>query len=143
MKTYSQKPAEVTRAWYHINADGLPLGRVATTAAQLLLGKAKVSFTPHVDGGDFVVITNAARVNLSGAKWEEAVFHYSGYPGGLRRTTHAQLVQTNPIKLVQLAVAGMVPSNKLKKGRLNRLKIYAAAEHEHSAQQPRTFEVTL
>lgn len=143
MKTFAQKPAEVTRSWYHIDAAGLPVGRLAVQAAQLLVGKAKPTFTPHVDGGDFVIITNAGQVQLSGGKLGEAVYHYSGYPGGLRTTTHAELMKTNPVKLVQLAVAGMVPTNKLKRSRLARLKIYAEGEHEHSAQQPKTVEVKL
>lgn len=143
MKTYQQKPAEVSRVWYHINAAGLPLGRIASEAAQILLGKAKVGFSPHVDAGDFVVITSAKSVTLSGRKSEEAVYHYSGYPGGLRRTTHAELIDTNPTKLVRLAVAGMVPNNRLKKGRLARLKIYADEQHEHAAQQPKAKEIKL
>lgn len=142
-KTYSQKTAEVSRTWYHVDAAGIPVGRLATTVAQLLLGKAKTTYTPHVDGGDYVIVTNASGVSLSGRKAEEFVYHYSGYPGGLRQTSHAQVMATNPAKLVKLAIAGMVPTNKLKRARMARLKIYASAEHEHMPQQPKTIEVKL
>lgn len=143
MKTFAQKPADVSRTWYHIDAAGLPVGRIAVAVAKLLVGKAKPTFTPHVDGGDFVVVTNASQMSLSGDKLGEAVHHYSGYPGGLRTTTHAKLMQTNPTKLLQLAISGMIPENKLKTARLTRLKIYAEGEHEHTAQQPKTIEVKI
>lgn len=142
-KTYSQKPAEVVRSWYHIDASGLPLGRVATRAAELLIGKRKPTFTPHVDGGDFVVITNASQLVLTGRKADEPIYRYSGYPGGLKSTPKGKLLAEHPDKLVQHAVAGMVPTNKLKTARMKRLKVYAEAEHEHAAQQPTTIEVKL
>lgn len=144
MKTYSQKPAEVTRSWYQIDAAGLPVGRVATQAAQLLVGKRKATFTPHVDGGDFVVITNAAKAVLTGRKGsQEMVYSYSGYPSGLKSTPKGKLLVKNPAKLIEHAVSGMVPTNKLKVNRMKRLKVYADAEHEHSAQQPKTIEVKI
>lgn len=144
MKTYSQKPTEVTRSWYHIDAAGLPLGRVSTVAAQLLAGKRKPTFTPHTDGGDFVVITNAGKIVLTGRKGQqESVYSYSGYPGGLKATTKGQLLTERADKLVMHAVNGMVPTNKLKSARMKRLKVYNGAEHEHAAQQPKTIEVKL
>jgi large subunit ribosomal protein L13 len=143
MKTFSQKPAEVTRTWYHIDASGLPLGRVATQAAQLLLGKRKTTFTPHVDGGDFVIITNASQVVLTGKKGDEQLHHYSGYPGGLKSVKKADLRVNNPKRLVEHAVYGMIPTNKLKTDRMKRLKVYPTDQHEHSAQQPTTIEVKL
>jgi len=142
-KTYSQKPAEVVRSWYHIDASGLPLGRVATRAAELLIGKRKPTFTPHVDGGDYVVITSASKIVLTGRKAAEPIYRYSGYPGGLKSTPKGKLLAERPDKLVQHAVSGMVPTNKLKTARMKRLKVYAEAEHEHSAQQPTTIEVKL
>ena len=129
--------ALAARRWYLIDARDKVLGRVASEAAQLLRGKGKPSFTPHVDCGDFVVIVNAEHVRLTGAK--ESGKHYyrhSGYPGGIRMQTAATLRRTHPERLLRLAVAGMLPKNRLGRKLATKLKIYPGAEHPHTAQQP-------
>jgi large subunit ribosomal protein L13 len=141
MKTYAQKPAEVTRVWYEVDASQIPVGRLATFVATLLTGKRKVTYTPHVDAGDYVVVINAAKTVLTGRKADESKYHYSGYPSGLKATTKGKLLADNPAKLVTLAVAGMVTTNKLKPARMQRLKVYAGPQHEHHAQQPQKVEV--
>jgi large subunit ribosomal protein L13 len=142
MKTYSQKPTEVKRHWYVLDASTATLGRVATTAASLLLGKGKPTVTPHTDGGDFVIIINAERVLTTGGKTDKKVYYrHSGYPGGLYSRTLKEQQQQDPTAVLYGAVRGMIPDNKLRKGRLERLKIYAGAEHQHSAQKPQTIAV--
>lgn len=142
MKTYSQKPAEVKRQWYVIDAASAPFGRVATTAASLLLGKGKSTVTPHVDGGDFVVIVNAAQLIATGDKdSKKTYFRHSGYPGGIYARSMREQRQLDPAKLLHHAVRGMLPDNKLRKARLERLKIYEGAEHNHAAQKPQ--EITV
>ena len=134
MKTYSAKATDITRAWYVIDASELPLGRIATRAASLLLGKAKPLYTKHVDCGDYVIIINAKDLVVTGNKPDEKFYHHhSGYPGGLRSIP---LSDKDPIAVLRHAVRGMLPDNKLRDGRLDRLKIYAAAEHKHDPQQP-------
>lgn len=139
-KTYSQKPADVSRQWYEIDASGMPLGRLATKVAALLTGKAKPTFTPHVDGGDYVVVINADKAVLTGRKGQEMHYRYSGYPGGITAVKKSELMDTNPAKAVEQAVAGMLPRNKLHKGRIARLRVFSGAEHGHSAQQPKKLE---
>jgi large subunit ribosomal protein L13 len=142
MKTYSQKPAEVQRNWYVINAATAPFGRVATTASSLLLGKGKPSFTPHVDGGDFVIIINAAQLVSTGDKeTKKTYFRHSGFPGGIYSRSLAQQRELDPTALLRHAVRGMLPDNKLRDGRLERLKIYEGAEHNHAAQKPQQMSV--
>ncbi len=137
MKTYSAKPTDVTRRWYVLDAAEVPLGRLATVAAQLLLGKGKPQFTSHIDCGDYVIVTNAQNLVVTGNK-EKAKMYYkhSNYPGGLRERRLEEQRALDPTKIVEHAIRGMLPVNKLRPGRLARLKIYAGAEHEHSAQQP-------
>lgn len=137
MKTFSQKPAEVERKWYVIDASSAPLGRVATKAASLLLGKGKPTVTSHVDGGDYVVIINADNLRVTGDKELKKVYYrHSGYPGGIYSRTMREQKVVNSASVIQKAVRGMLPDNKLRTARLARLKIYAAAEHAHMAQQP-------
>jgi large subunit ribosomal protein L13 len=139
MKTYSQKSTEVQRNWYLLDASTAPLGRVATLAASLLLGKGKPTVTSHVDGGDFVVIINAENVVTTGNKAEKKIYYrHSGYPGGLYSRTLKEQQQKDPTRILYQAVRGMLPDNKLRKGRLDRLKIYADAEHQHAPQKPKT-----
>lgn len=133
-KTFSQKPADVTRVWHVVDASQAPLGRVATEVATLLTGKGKPTFTPHVDGGDYVVVINAANLIVTGDKaGKKTYYKYSGFPGGLKET---KLDKQDPIKTVELAVRGMIPANKLRAGRMARLKVYTDDQHNHHAQKP-------
>lgn len=142
MKTYSQKPTEVTREWYVLDASTASFGRVATTAASLLLGKGKPTITPHTDGGDFVIILNTKNLVASGGKEEKKIYYrHSGFPGGLYSRTLAEQQQLDPTKAIYKAVRGMLPDNKLRPGRLERLKIYASSEHNHHAQKPTAISV--
>ena len=143
MRTYTPKPGEVTRHWHVIDATDVVLGRLASQVATLLRGKHKPRFAPHVDTGDFVVIINAEKVALTGAKLNQKMdYRHSGYPGGLRATSYTQLLETNPRRAVEKAVKGMLPHNTLGRAQLSKLKVYAGSEHPHAAQQPRPFEIT-
>ncbi len=137
MRTYSPRPADIERRWHVIDADGAVLGRVATEAARLLTGKHKPTWAPHVDGGDHVIVVNAARLDVSPRKAAEKRYHrHSGYPGGLRTTTLGDLLTRHPDRVVRLAVRGMLPKNRLGRRMLRRLRVYAGPEHPHAAQQP-------
>lgn len=137
MKTYSQKPTEVERKWYIIDASSASFGRIATRTASLLLGKGKPTVTPHTDGGDFVIIINAENVKATGNKQTDKVYYrHSNYPGGLYSRTMREQKEQDPTKLFYKAVRGMLPDNKLREQRLARLKIYAGSEHNHTAQKP-------
>lgn len=143
MKTYSAKPTDVTRKWYVIDASQAPLGRMATVAATLLTGKGKAQFTHHIDCGDFVIIINAKNLVVTGNKLEDKKYYkYSGFPSGLTTTALRDQIEKDPTRPVYKAIRGMLPVNKLRDGRLKRLKIYADAEHDHSAQKPETISVT-
>ena len=143
MRTYSPKAGEITRQWHVIDATDVVLGRLASHAAVLLRGKHKPTFAPHVDMGDFVIIINAEKVALSGAKREQKMdYRHSGYPGGLRATSYADLLETNPRRAVEKAVKGMLPHNKLGRQQIKKLKVYAGSEHPHAAQQPQPFQIT-
>jgi large subunit ribosomal protein L13 len=142
MKTYSQKPKEVRRQWYVIDAASAPFGRVATTAASLLIGKGKASFTPHVDGGDYVVIINAAQLVATGEKdANKTYYRHSGFPGGIYSRSLGEQRSQDSTSVLRRAVRGMLPDNKLRKERLERLKIYEGSEHNHTAQQPNKISV--
>jgi large subunit ribosomal protein L13 len=137
MKTYSAKPSDVTRAWYVIDASEAPLGRVATRVATLLTGKEKPMFTQHIDCGDYVVIVNAEKLVVTGDKMEKKMYYkHSNFPGGLKEATLAEKMAKDPTFALQRAIRGMLPVNKLRDGRLARLKVYAGAEHNHEAQKP-------
>jgi large subunit ribosomal protein L13 len=137
MKTYSQKPAEVERTWYVLDASETTLGRVSTTAASLLLGKGKPTITAHTDGGDFVVVINAANLKLTGGKeTKKAYYRHSGFPGGIYKRTLIEQKAKDPTSIIYKAVRGMLPDNKLRDGRLARLKIYEGEDHNHTAQKP-------
>lgn len=143
MRTYTPKPGDITREWHVIDATDVVLGRLASQAAQLLRGKHKPTFAPHVDTGDFVIIVNADKVALTGAKAEQKkAYRHSGFPGGLRSTTYAELLEKNPTQAVEKAIRGMLPKNSLGRQQLTKLKVYAGAEHPHAAQQPKPFEIT-
>ena len=145
MRTYTPTTvsAEAGRAWYVIDATDVVLGRLASQVATLLRGKHKPTFAPHVDGGDFVVVINADKVALTGSKREDKIaYSHSGYPGGLKATSYAQLLATRPERVVEKAVRGMLPRTSLGRAQLRKLKVYTGAEHPHGAQQPKTFEIT-
>lgn len=142
MKTYSAKPTDVTRKWYVIDASQAPLGRVATQIAKLLTGKDKPMFTQHIDVGDYVVVINAANVQVTGDKMDTKMYYrHSMYPGGLKEATMREKQAKDPTYAIFHAVRGMLPVNKLRDGRLDRLKIYAGAEHNHEAQKPEVIPV--
>ncbi len=142
MKTYSAKPSEVERVWYVVDASELPLGRLSTKIAQLLTGKGKPMFTHHIDCGDYVVVINAAQLVVTGAKLEDKMYYqHSHYPGGLRETTLKHELEKDPTRVVVKSVRGMLPINKLRDGRLARLKVYAGSEHGHVAQQPEVLSI--
>ena len=145
MKTYSAKPDEIRHDWHVVDAAGIPLGRLASAVAQLIRGKHKPTFTPHMDGGDFVVVVNAAKVHLSGRKLEQKrYFGHSGYMGHESFTPVRNLLQKAPEQVIEKAVFGMLPKNSLSRQRLRlKLKVYAGAEHPHVAQQPRPFAVKV
>jgi len=143
VRTYTPKPEEITRTWHVIDATDVVLGRLASQAAVLLRGKHKTTFAPHVDTGDFVIIINAEKVALTGAKKQQKMdYRHSGYPGGLRATSYTELLESNPRRAVEKAVKGMLPHNKLGRQQLKKLKIYAGSEHPHAAQMPQTFQIT-
>lgn len=138
-KTVSANKATVSKEWLHVDAEGQTLGRLSSVVAILLRGKRKPNFTPHVDCGDNVVITNAAKINLSGKKWtDKSYIRHTGYPGGQRSLTAQELYDKNPERLVEKAVKGMLPKNKLGAELFRNLKVYAGAEHNQQAQQPKT-----
>ena len=142
MKTFMQKKETVERNWYVIDAEGQNLGRVATKAATLLRGKHKVTFTPHVDCGDYVIIINASKVNLTGNKLEDKKYYnHSGYPGGLRERTAQVMIEKYPEEMMERAVKGMLPHNRLGRKMGTKLFVYAGAEHKHSAQKPEKIEL--
>jgi large subunit ribosomal protein L13 len=139
--TYAPKPAEIVRKWYVIDADGLVLGRLATEVARLLRGKHQPFFAPNCDTGDHVIIINASKVVMTSNKASQKFYYrHSGYPGGLRSTNYADLLDTDPVALVERAIAGMVPKNTLGRQQLSKLKVYAGAEHPHDAQQPVNYD---
>src|SRR5881275_912912 len=143
MKTYTAKPGEITRDWYIVDADGLTLGRLATQIADTLRGKRKPQYTPHVDTGDFVVVVNAEKIQVTGNKLDQKMYHrHSGYPGGLRSRTLREQLERRPTEVLRRAVKGMLPKNKLAAAQLRKLKIYAGPEHPHAAQSPKTMEVS-
>lgn len=136
-KTYSAKPSDVVRKWYVLDASELPLGRLATEAAQLLTGKKKPMFTPHIDTGDYVIVINSDSLVTTGQKTTQKTYHrHSGYIGNLKTITLKDQITKDSTKVIHKAVRGMIPVNKLRDGRLERLKIYKGAEHAHEAQKP-------
>jgi large subunit ribosomal protein L13 len=138
MRTYQQKTAETRHDWYVVDAAGQRLGTLAVRIAKALSGKHKPTWTPHIDDGDHVVVLNAAKVELGGNKWTEKVYHrHSGFPGGLRTETAEQVLQKYPERLIERAVRGMLPTNRMRDVQLRRLKVYVSAEHPHEAQQPK------
>ena len=139
MKTYSAKPTDVTRSWHVLDASKTPLGRLSTVAARLLLGKDKPSFTHHIDVGDYVIVINAGSLITTGNKVAKKTYYrHSGFPGGLYKRT---LGEMDPVSVIEHSIRGMLPVNKLRKGRLARLKVYSGVEHSHRAQNPVEFDI--
>jgi large subunit ribosomal protein L13 len=137
MRTLSIRKEDVTRKWYVVDAEKLVLGRLACEVAKILRGKHKPIFTPHVDTGDFVIIVNADKVTLTGKKWAQKTYRWhTGYPGGFREITAEKLRQRRPERIIELAVRGMLPKNKLGRAMFRKLKVYASSTHPHAAQQP-------
>ena len=142
MPTYSPKISEIERAWYVVDAEGMVLGRLATEVASILRGKRKPIFAPHLDTGDHVIIVNADKVVLTNNKAErKPVYRHSGYPGGLKSETFAQLLARKPEEAVRRSIKGMLPKNRLGRQMLSKLKVYAGPHHPHAAQQPKVLEV--
>ena len=142
MKTFMPKAADITRAWYVVDAEGQALGRVASQVANILRGKNKPIYTPNVDTGDFVIIINASKVILTGKKLDQKIYYkHSGYVGGLKETKYRKLLAEKPEVALRHAVVGMLPKGPLGRQMAKKLKIYAGAEHEHAAQQPEKLEL--
>lgn len=137
MKTFMAKPAEVERQWYVIDADGQTLGRLSSEVAAILRGKHKPTYTPHVDTGDFVIIINAEKIQLTGNKLLQKKFrHHTGFPGGLKEVDYKTLMAKRPERAIEAAVKGMLPHNRLGAAMLSKLKVYKGSEHPHQAQKP-------
>lgn len=142
MSTYTPKAGDTTRSWYVIDATDVVLGRLAVAAATLLRGKHKPTFTPNTDGGDFVIVVNADKVAIRGHKMRQKLaYRHSGYPGGLRKRTIFDLMQRHPDRVVEKAIVGMLPKNKLGRQIKGKLRVYAGPEHPHTAQQPVPYEI--
>ncbi len=138
-KSVSHEDALRDRRWVLIDADGRSLGRVASRAASVLRGKHRPDYTPHQDAGDFVIVINAAKVKLTGAKGRDKLYHrHTGYPGGIRTTSAGKMLESRPERLIETAVRGMLPKNRLGRRLFTKLKVYREAEHPHTAQQPQT-----
>src|ERR671922_255264 len=137
MKTWNAKPGAFDRLWYVVDAEGQTLGRLATRIADVLRGKDKPRYTPHVDTGDFVVVINAEKIAVTGKKLDDKIYYrHSGYPGGLRQRTLREQLERRPTEVLRKAVKGMLPRNRLSRAQLTKLKIYAGPEHPHEAQSP-------
>ena len=137
MRTLVPSAKEIARSWHVIDADGAVLGRLASNAARILMGKNKPTFTPYIDTGDHVIVINAEKVRLTGHKERDKLYrHHTGYPGGLKEVSATKLRATRPIRMVELAISGMLPKSKLGKQMYRKLKVYAGPKHPHQAQQP-------
>lgn len=138
MKTYNQKASEVSREWWVIDAASLPLGKLAVVIADKLMGKSKVTYTPHIDNGDYVVVINAKNIQVTGNKMIQKMYHrHSGFPGGLTSLKLEEVIEKDPSLAISEAVKGMMPKNKLAAERLKRLRVFNGAEHAHTAQNPK------
>ena len=138
MKTYSQKSSEIKREWYLIDASTMPLGKLAVVIADKLMGKSKVTFTPHINNGDYVVVINAKNLVVTGDKMtDKKYYRHSGFPGGIKELRLEEVIEKDPAYAIKEAVKGMLPKNKLAADRLSRLRIFNGAEHDHTAQTPK------
>ncbi|MNK86077.1 50S ribosomal protein L13 [compost metagenome] len=142
MKTYTAKPGDIQRQWYVVDAEGKTLGRLATEVATLLRGKHKPMYTPTIDCGDFVIVVNAEKIQVTGKKAEQKKYtHHTFWPGGFRQTTFNKLIASKPERIIEHAVRGMLPHTKLGRAQYGKLKVYAGAEHPHASQQPKPFTI--
>ena len=138
MKTYNQKASEISREWWIIDASTLPLGKLAVVIADKLMGKSKVTYTPHIDNGDYVVVINAKNLKVTGEKMTQKKYQrHSGFPGGLTELKLEEVIEKNPAVAINEAVKGMLPKNKLSADRMSRLRVFDGAEHAHTAQNPK------
>jgi large subunit ribosomal protein L13 len=143
-KTYSPKPGDINRLWYVVDATDLPLGRLASEVATILRGKHKPTYAPHVDGGDFVIVVNAEKVAVTSGKSQTKIYYrHSGYPGGIKAETFENLRQRRPEAIIERAVTGMLPKNKLGRQMARKLKVYAGSAHPHVAQSPQSLELKI
>ena len=143
VKTYTPKESEIQRDWYIVDAEDAVLGRLSSQIASILRGKHKPQFTPNLDAGDFVVVINAEKVRVTGAKDQQKMYYrHSGYPGGLRSMTFQEMIDRHPERVIQIAVRGMLPKNALGKRMLKKLRVYTGPEHPHHGQQPATLEIS-
>lgn len=143
-KTFSPKPGDIERSWHLVDATDLPLGRLASEVAQVLRGKHKPTYAPHVDTGDFVVIVNAENVAVTSGKSQSKIYYrHSGYPGGIRAENFSSLLDRRPEAVVERAVRGMLPKNKLGRQMARKLKVYAGPDHPHAAQSPEPLELNI
>jgi len=143
-KTYSPKPGDIERVWFVVDATELPLGRLASEIAQLLRGKHKPTYAPHVDGGDFIVVVNAEKVAVTSDKSQSKIYYrHSGYPGGIKAETFESLRERRPEAVIERAVRGMLPKTKLGRQMLRKLKVYAGPDHPHAAQKPEALELEI
>ncbi|MDP3269024.1 MAG: 50S ribosomal protein L13 [Legionella sp.] len=142
MKTFSAKGHEVKRDWLVVDASDKVLGRLATEIARRLRGKHKAEFTPHVDTGDYIIVTNAEKVTVTGRKFKDKMYyHHTGFPGGIKSVNFEKLQGKNPVKIIELAVKGMLPKNPLGREMYRKLKVYVGSDHPHTAQQPKQLEI--
>lgn len=141
--TYMAKPSEVERKWYVVDATDIPMGRLSTVVASILRGKNKPTFTPHIDTGDFVIVINAEKIKLTGKKATDKIYyHHTGYVGGIKQVSAGELRSTNPRRLIEMSVKGMLPKNTLGRAQGMKLHVYAGTEHNHQAQQPEVLDIT-
>ncbi len=142
MKTFSANPEKVKRDWFVVDADNKVLGRLAAAIAHRLRGKHKPEYTPHADTGDYIVVVNAEKVAVTGNKFNDKIYyHHTGHPGGIKATAFKDMIAKHPTRVIENAVKGMLPRNKLGRAMLSKLKIYAGEQHEHQAQQPKVLEL--
>ncbi|MCC5856634.1 MAG: 50S ribosomal protein L13 [Ectothiorhodospiraceae bacterium] len=142
MKTFSAKPAEVERDWFLVDADGKTLGRLASEIAHRLRGKHKAEYTPHVDTGDYIVVVNAEKVRVTGRKTTDKMYYrHTGYIGNMKSASFSKLIEEKPERVLELAVKGMLPKNRLGRAMFKKLKVYAGPEHRHTAQQPQPLDI--
>ena len=142
MKTFSAKPESVKRDWYVVDASGKTLGRLASEVARRLRGKHKAEYTPHVDTGDYIVVVNSDKVNITGRKRTDKVYYrHTGYPGGIKSITFDKLVAKDSRRVIEIAVKGMLPKNPLGRAMFKKLKVYTGPDHKHAAQQPMTLDI--
>ena len=143
-KTYTPKPGDIERAWWIVDATGLPLGRLASEVAQLLRGKHKPQFTPHIDTGDHVIVINAANVAVTSNKSEQKIYYrHSGYPGGIKAESFESLLERRPEAIVERAIRGMLPKNRLGRATFRKLRVYGGSEHPHESQKPQPRELNI